>query len=396
LNIQNVNMQEGEMIAKTLSGLEEILAEELSEIGAGDITPMKRSVKFSGDQSILYKSNLLCRTATRILKPIKHFQVGSASELYHNVSQINWSDYMDVDQTISIDSVINYSEFSNSMFVAQKTKDAIADWFRERQGKRPSVEAVNPDIRINVHIKKKNATISLDSSGAPLTHRGYRKKGGKAPLSEVLAAGIIKLTEWDGSSAFIDFMCGSGTFVIEAGLMAKNIASGLNRDNFGFCNWKDFNKKLWEELKSDAKASISSEINCKIVGSDIDPSQVSQAMANTRLAGLAKDIKVECKSLERQRPYASKGIVVINPPYGERMQVSEINELYKNIGDTLKQTFAGYDAYILTSNLEAAKNIGLRATRRFTLYNGPLECRLLKFEIYKGSKKLKKQDDNKS
>lgn len=388
-------MQKNEMIAKTLSGLEEILAEELTAIGAVDVTPMKRSVKFFGDQTILYKANLLCRTATRILKPLKHFQAGSAGELYHNVSHINWSDYMDVDQTISIDSVINYSEFSNSMFVSQKTKDAIADWFRERHGKRPSVDAANPDIRINVHIKKKNATISLDSSGAPLTHRGYRKKGGKAPLSEVLASGIVKLTEWDGSSALIDFMCGSGTFIIEAGLMAKNIAAGLNRANFGFYNWKDFNKKLWEKLKIDAKAGIYSDINCKIVGSDIDPSQVSQAMANVKLAGLAKDIKVECKSMERQRPYASKGIVVINPPYGERMQVSEINELYKTIGDTLKQTFTGYDAYILTSNLNAAKNIGLRATRRIKLYNGPLECRLLKFEIYKGSKKLKKQGDDK-
>ncbi|MFH1701289.1 MAG: THUMP domain-containing protein [Candidatus Zixiibacteriota bacterium] len=384
----------GELIAKTLSGLEEVLANELLEIGATGITPMKRSVRFFGDKSILYKSNLLCRTATRILKPLKRFQAGSAGELYHNVSQINWADYMDVNQTIAIDAVINYSEFSNSMFVAQKAKDAIVDWFRERHGKRPSVDATDPDIRINVHIKKKTATLSLDSSGGPLSHRGYRKESGKAPLSEVLAAGIIRISEWDGSSAFIDFMCGSGTFVIEAGLLAKNIAPGLNRKGFGFFNWKNFDQKLWDDIKRGAKAAISSKLNCIIVGSDIDPVQVSQAMANTKLAGLSKDIKIECKSLERQKPHASRGIVIINPPYGERMPVSEINELYKKIGDALKQTFIGYDAYILTSNLDAAKNIGLRATRRIKLYNGPLECRLLKFEIYKGSKKQKKKDHN--
>ncbi|MEE9443534.1 MAG: THUMP domain-containing protein [candidate division Zixibacteria bacterium] len=396
MKFPNTNILKGEMVAKTLSGLEEVLADELSAIGAADVIPMKRSVRFSGDKSILYKANLTCRTATRILKPVKRFQAGSAGELYHNVSQIDWSDYMDVDQTFAIDAVINYSEFSNSMFVAQKTKDAIADWFRKRQEKRPSVDATDPDIRINVHIKKKTATLSLDSSGGPLSHRGYRKEGGKAPLSEVLAAGIIKMSGWDGSSAFVDFMCGSGTFIIEAGLIAKNIAAGLNREYFGFFNWKDLDKNLWDNIKSQAKASILTQLNCKIVGSDIDPAQVSQTMANIKLAGLSKDIKIECKSLERQKPPASKGIVIINPPYGERMPVSEINELYKKIGDALKQRFIGYDAYILTSNLEAAKNIGLRATRRIKLYNGPLECRLLKFEIYKGSKKQKKQGNNRS
>ncbi|MCK5126106.1 MAG: hypothetical protein KAR42_07605 [candidate division Zixibacteria bacterium] len=377
------------MLAKTLSGLEDLLAAELRSLGASDVKAMNRSAEFFGDKKMLYKANMHCRLATRILKQVKTFNATSSDELYHHVSQIKWDKLMRLSQTFAIDAVINYSEFNNSMFVAQKVKDAIADWFRAKYDKRPSVDIKRPNVRINIHIRAKKATLSLDSSGEALSKRGYRTEAGTAPLGEVLAAGIIELTRWDRASSFIDSMCGSGTFVIEAAQMARNMAPGLTRKGFGFMGWRDYDESILRDLVEEAQAAIKPNLDFKIVGSDIEPARIKEAMANAKRARVGKDIEFVCKSFEKQEPPPAPGVMVINPPYGERMVITRIDEFYTMIGDTLKQNYEGYNAFVLTSNLDSIKHVGLRTSQRVKLFNGPLECRLLKFEMYKGSRKEK-------
>lgn len=375
------------MVAKTLSGLEDVLADELTALGAHDVLPVKRAVEFAGDKRLMYKANLWCRMTTRILRPIKTFRAITGDELYHFASQVDWGEVMSLDQTFAIDAVVQFSEFNNSLFVAQKTKDAIADWFRKRTGKRPSVDVHSPDVRINIHIRGKRATLSLDSSGESLSRRGYRTEGGKAPLSEVLAAGILRLTEWDMASPLIDGMCGSGTFPIEAAQMAANMAPGMTRKGFCFMNWPDYDHALLGELVEEARAAVRMDVPCEIVASDIEADPVRETKANAKRAGVAKIIRVERKAFEVQHPPQGAGMLIVNPPYGERMPVRVINEFYTKIGDTLKQRYNGYNAFIFTGSLKSIKFIGLRSSRRITLFNGPLECRLLKYEMYRGSRK---------
>lgn len=379
------------MVAKTLFGLEEILAEELIALGAENVKPMNRSVEFYGGKELLYKANLWCRTATRILKPIINFKAADEKALYNNVLRIDWRDYLGLDQTFVIDAVISKSGFDNSLYTAQKTKDAIADHFRKKTGRRPSVDLKNPDIRINIYIYRDECTIALDSSGEPLFKRGYRSKTGEAPLNEVLAAGIVLHSGWDQKSPFVDAMCGSGTIVIEAALLARNIAPGLTRETYGFMNWPDFDMDLFKRVHQEARKEIIPVLDFEMVGSDKASKQVQEAAVNARKAGVGRDIVFKQSAIGDLIPPSPPGALIINPPYGGRMSVDDIKVFYQSIGDALKKNFIGYDAYIFTGNPAAAKHIGLRTSRRIEMYNGPIECRLLKFEMYEGSRKTKYQ-----
>jgi putative N6-adenine-specific DNA methylase len=380
------------MIAKTLFGLEDILAEELTALGARDVKPMNRSVEFYGGKKLLYKANLWCRTATRILKPIFNFKAVDEKELYNKILKIDWPNYLGLDQTFVVDAVISKSGFDNSLYVAQKTKDAIADHFRKKTGRRPSVDLKNPDIRINIYIYRDECTIALDSSGEPLFKRGYRSKTGKAPLNEVLAAGIVLHSGWDRKSAFVDAMCGSGTIIIEAALLARNLAPGLIRETYGFMNWADFDMDLFKRIHQEAREEIIPMLDFEMVGSDKASQQVQDASANARKAGVGRDIVFQQSAIHDLIPPSPPGAIIINPPYGGRMSVDDIRIFYRSIGDALKKNFIDYDAFIFTGNLAAAKHIGLRTSRRIEMYNGPIECRLLKFEMYKGSRKTKYQN----
>ncbi len=380
------------MIAKTLFGLEDILADELTALGAQDVKTLNRSVEFYGDDKLLYKANLWCRTATRILKPIFNFKVRNEHALYSEVFKINWRDYFNLNQTFSIDAIINDSVFNNSLFAAQKTKDAIADYFRQKTGRRPSVDVRNPDVKINLYIYRDDCSLALDSSGEPLFKRGYRDRTGEAPLNEILAAGMVLHSGWDKKSPLVDAMCGSGTIVIEAALMARNIAPGLSRERFGFMNWPGFDKFLFRKIQDEAYESIKPKLDFEMVGSDMASEQIQVATDNARRARVGRDIVFKQSEFNDFVPPDPPGTLIINPPYGKRMSVKDITIFYQSIGDTLKQNFSGYDAYIFTGNLDAAKHIGLRASRKIEMYNGPIECRLLKFEMYQGSVKTKYQN----
>jgi len=377
------------LVATTLFGLEDILADELKSLGAKSIRVMNRSVSFNGGRNMIYRANLWCRTAIRILRTIKTFRVSSDTGFYKNILDIDWSKFLSPDGTLAVDAVINNSVFDNSHYVAQRVKDAVVDRFRKETGRRPSVDLANPGLRINLYLKEDRAVLSLDSSGESLHRRGYRRETGEAPINEVLAAGILALTEWDMKSSLIDPMCGSGTFVIEAAMMARNIAPGLNRNSFGFMNWKDYDSTIFQKLYREAKVAILQDITAEIVGSDISRTGLTQARANARRAGVESCIKFEQETIENQNPPPPPGIMVANPPYGERMKRDDIIDLYSLIGDALKKKYNGFNAFVFTGNLEAAKNIGLRTSRRIKLYNGPLESRLLKFEMYQGTKKNK-------
>ncbi len=369
------------LVAKTVSGLEQALADELSILGAKNIRILNRAVSFDGDMEMMYLSNYTCRTALRILKPILTFKVREQDDLYKSIKKFPWEDLFEPLFTFAIDSVIHDSVFTNSQFVSLKAKDAIVDRLREAWGRRPSVNLDEPDIRINVHLQKQECTLSLDSSGGSLHKRGYRKSTGLAPLNEVLAAGMILLSGWDKKSLLTDPMCGSGTLLIEAAMMARNIPSGHYRKDFGFTKWKDFDAELWHRLKEKADAKIT-ECKAKILGSDQSSKAIQQATENLRHAKLMNDIKLQVASFESLKPAKEHGWVVTNPPYDERMQVVDMIAFYKSIGDVLKKKFTGYQAWIISSDLKALKFIGLHPSKKITLYNGPLECRFVRFELY--------------
>lgn len=388
-----------QMIAKTFFGLEEVLAEELKNIGAENVEPISRAVSFKGDLSIMYKANYLCYTAIRILKPIATFTVGNEEDLYNEIKKIDWWDYMDVKQTLAIDAVLSYSQITHSKFAALKSKDAVVDKFRDKFGERPSVDPINPDLRINIHIYRENCTVSLDSSGSSLHKRGYRIAVDKAPVNEVLAAGMIKLSGWDGKTNLIDPMCGSGTILIEAALQAFGVAAGYYRKDFGFKHWKDYDAELWGKIQDDALDN-QKDFEYRIIGSDRSYKAISIAEENLKSARLHKDIELRKSSLEDLTFPISEGVMITNPPYDERLDEDDIKGLYQMIGDQMKQKFKGFNCWILSGNLEVLKFVGLRPSRKIVMYNGAIECRFAKFEIYSGSKKGKymnkgeKKDDS--
>ncbi len=380
--------QNFKMTAKTFSGLEGVLKKELVNLGASDVNEGNRVVEFSGDKTLLYRANFHLRTALKILKPIAEFKVQNEQELYNAIQTINWSEYFDVNNTFAVDSVVHSPNFPHSKYVALKVKDAIVDQFREKFKKRPYVETEDPDIQINVHISNTLCTISLDSSGESLHKRGYRVKSTKAPLNEVLAAGMILLSGWDLKSNFIDPMCGSGTLIIEAAMIANGIPPGIYRKKFAFETWKDFDPVLFEDIYEEE--SENSAFNPKIIGSDNSEIAIRIAKENISNAALKRKIDISITPIENYKPPdKNKGVVITNPPYGERLKKNEINKFYKTLGDLFKNEYAGYTIWMLSSNFDAIKNIGLKPSTKLTLFNGPLECKFLKFDIYEGSKKTK-------
>jgi len=374
--------------AKSLAGFEEILAEELRGVGAKEIVIGHRAVFFKGDDEVLYKANLMCRTAIKILKPIREFLVSSEEDLYNKIKKINWLNYLSLNETFRIDATTSSDLFTHSKFVALKTKDAIADFFREKTEKRPSVDTLRPNLRVNIHIKDKQCTVSIDSSGESLSKRGYRTNANLAPISEALAAGLILQTGWKGETDFYDPMCGSGTILIEAAMIAHNIPPGYYRKEFGFELWREFDRELWAEIFTQAERNIKSP-NIKIQGSDIDWDAVKVAKSNISNAELSDYIEVKKFPFEKSMPDEAKALVVMNPPYGERLKMEDLQAFYKSIGDKLKQDYQNKDVWIITSNMDALKAIGLKTSRRINLKNGSLDSKFVKYELYRGSKKGK-------
>jgi putative N6-adenine-specific DNA methylase len=376
-----------ELTATTLFGLEEVLADELNQLGARQVEVGTRAVTFRGDMRLVYEANLWCRTAIRILRPFASFRARDEKELYRKVSSIDWTDYLDVSQTLLINSVVSQSTFEHSLYVSQLTKDAIVDQFRRRYDKRPSVDVLRPDVRLNLHMYENQVTLSLDASGDSLHRRGYRLQTNVAPLNEVLAAGIILLTGWDKKKTFIDPMCGSGTLVAEAAMIARNIAPGLYRQDYAFMRWKDYDATLYRQVYQEAVKREISGPAATIIGSDLEPDYIRAARKNLENAELENYVELQVTDIREIAPPATPGVLVTNPPYGERINADDLNILYKQIGDVLKSKLEGWDAFIFTGNLEAAKHIGLKTSRRIPLYNGKIECRLFKYELYRGSSK---------
>lgn len=369
------------LLAKTISGLEPVLAKELEALGATEVKILKRAVSFIGDTCLLQKANYSCRTALRILKPLFEFTITEQKDLYTNINSYPWEDILGPESSISIDAVISYTVFTNSQFVAQKSKDAIVDRFRDKFGQRPNVDLENPDMRINVHLFKDLCSISLDSSGQSLHKRGYRKSTGAAPINEVLAAGLVQLSGWDLTTPLFDPMCGSGTLIIEAAMLAKSIPCGYFRKEFGFMRWRDFDETLWNKVKAEADSRIS-PLTMQFFGSDRAGRAIESTRENLSFTGLTNDVTLETISFEECTPPVEKGFILCNPPYDERIRIDDTIAFNKMIGDTLKRKFKGYTAWFISSDLESIKFIGLKPSRKIVVFNGPLECRFVKFELY--------------
>lgn len=376
------------MIAKTMYGLEEVLAEELRALGAKDVTPINRAVAFTGTMQTLYKANYACRTALAILKPFAEFEANNEQELYDNIYKIKWEQILDVDCKFFIESAANSKIFTNSYYAALKMKDAIVDRFRRMFGRRPTIDTENADYKFNIHINANKVTLLMNSSGESLHKRGYRQGVGIAPINEVLAAGLIQLSGWKADCHFFDPMCGSGTILIEAAMYANNIPAQYYRKKFGFMRWKEFNNSEWKGVKERLDRGIR-EFEYEIWGSDIDPTVIDQAEKNLRFAKLHHDVCLFPNSFEFQDAPEGECMIITNPPYGERISVEDITNLYSMIGDRFKSFGDGKTAWLITSDFRAMKSIGLKTSRKIQLYNGALECRFLKFELYDGSKKAK-------
>jgi putative N6-adenine-specific DNA methylase len=375
------------MTAQTMFGLEQVLAKELLKLGAREITELNRAVSFTGDLGFLYKANLCLRTALRVLVPIQSFDLHSQQDLYDGMRAIEWERFMEPGDTLAVHSTLNTPHFDHSQFVAQKAKDAIVDRFRDRTGQRPSVDLELPTLSIHLYLDHDRCHVSLDSSGGSLHKRGYRDKTNLAPINEVLAAGLVLLSGWDRRSNFVDPMCGSGTLLIEAAMYAANIPPGYYRPQFGFQRWNDFDADLWETIFDSAVERINNE-KPVILGGEISRNVHRKAIANIHEAKLEDSIVVRNCAFADLEPPEGRGTLILNPPYGERMdQDEDIDAVYRMIGDTFKKKWAGYEAWVITSNLEAAKHIHLTPKPRIKLFNGPLECRFMRYELYSGSRR---------
>lgn len=379
------------MLAKTFKGLEEVLAQELIELGANDVQLERRAVSFRGDKALLYRANFCLRTAIRILVPIASFKAKDTDALYNQLLKLDWSRYMTVNSTFAIDATVYSESFRNSRFVTYRVKDAIVDYWQERAHQRPNVSVQSPDLTINVHIANEQVTLSLDSSGESLHKRGYRVATTEAPINEVLAAGMLRLAGWQGQSDFYDPMCGSGTLLIEAALMARNIAPGVFRSSFAFEKWPDFDADLWNDIYNDD--SQEREFTHRIYGSDASYYAIQQAAKNVKSAGLQKDIELHQIRMEEINHkfetinHQSSPMVMLNPPYGERLKSNkEMEDLYGAIGTALKHQFTGATAWIISSNTVAMKCIGLKPSKKYHLLNGELDCQFNKYELFNGKR----------
>lgn len=384
-------MENFKMVAKTLFGFEEILVKELELLGATRVSAGTRMVQFYGDKGFMYKANLALRTALKILKPIHEFKATNEHALYQGIQNIDWSAIISEKQSFVVDATVHSDHFKNSLFVALKTKDAIVDQFRAQSGTRPDVDKLHPDVRVNIHIQKEICTVSLDSSGASLHHRGYRTATNIAPINEVLAAGMLLLSGWDGQSDFLDPMCGSGTLLVEAAMIACNIPPNINRKEFAFEKWKDWDSDLYEKIEDSLLKKIR-EFHHTITGFDKAPSAVAKAKDNARNANLDDYISIRLENFfESEKSTEGKLHMVFNPPYGERLDI-HLERFYREVGDTLKQHYPDTQAWFITGNLEALKFVGLKPSRKIKLFNGKLEARLVRYDMYAGSKRTKFQN----
>jgi putative N6-adenine-specific DNA methylase len=374
------------MVAKTFAGLENVLADELRELGAGDVKVLRRAVGFTGDDEILYKANYLSRTALRILVLIDKFDIKNEEDLYNRVAKTNWSEYMDKDNTFAIDAVVFNSCMTHTQYASLKMKDAIVDQFRRKFGTRPDVDTDKPELRLSIHIENNHCLLYLDSSGSSLNKRGYRIGATEAPINEVLAAGLIRLSGWDAKSNFVDPMCGSGTILIEAAMLACNIPAGYYRRYFCFISWKTFNAEVWKKVTSESEANII-EPGIEILGSDISADSIEIATMNIKNAKLHHDITLKVCPMQESVAPEGGGVMITNPPYDERLEIEDSIGLYKEIGNTFKSSYQGYNAWLISSNTEAMRYVGLYPAEKFFLFNGSLECAYAKYEIYEGSRK---------
>lgn len=384
-SLSSICMKEFQMIAKTFFGLEEVLARELTELGANDVEIGRRMVSFSGDKELMYRANFSLRTALRILKPIAHFKATTPEQVYDEVYKIDWLKYLDVHKTFAVDSVVYSDNFRHSKFVAYKVKDAIVDFFHDKRGQRPNISVSNPDLRLHIHIADCACTLSLDSSGDSLHRRGYRQEAVEAPLNEVLAAGMVLLSGWKGECDLIDPMCGSGTILIEAALIAKNMAPGLFRKQYAFEKWDDFDAELFDYIYNDDSGERT--FTHAIRGYDIDRKAVGKALLNVKAAGMSDCITVEQADFKDFTQPQQKSIIITNPPYGERITTPNLFATYAMIGERLKHAFIGNDAWVISYREELFEKIGLKPSIKIPLYNGALECELRRYQIFDGRMK---------
>ena len=376
-------MSQQQFFATTAKGVEEVLAAELERLGVPDVVAEGGGVRFAGGLEAAYRANLWLRSASRVLMPLAEFACETPEELYQGARGIPWTEYLTPTMTLAVDCNLRDSTLTHSGFVALKTKDAIVDELRDRLGSRPNVDTKDPDLRVNVRLFRNRCTVSLDCSGTPLDRRGYRLDRHEAPLKENLAAALVELSGWDGSSPFLDPMCGTGTIAIEAALKALRVPPGLLRAGFGFQRWPGFDRRLWERLVEEARQGMLTTLPAPVLGSDISHSAVAMANENARRAGVGGKLSLGRGEIAELSPPPGPGVLIFNPPYGKRLGEEEaLKPLYKEIGDVMKKRCKGYTAYLFTGNLELAKCVGLKASRRIVLYNGPIECRLLKYEMY--------------
>ncbi|MEO8760532.1 MAG: class I SAM-dependent RNA methyltransferase [Bacteroidia bacterium] len=370
------------MIATTTLGLEEVLVTELAKLGAKNIEQHNRAVSFYGDEGFMYKANLCLRTAIRVLKPLTSGKAQNEHELYDLIDSISWDKFLSLNQTLAVTAALNTEYFNHSQYVAQKCKDAIVDQFRSKTGERPSVDRENPDFSLYVYIFNDEVNIMLDSSGTPLYKRGYRIDTNLAPINESLAAGLVLLSGWDGRLPLYDPMCGSGTILIEAALIAANVPPGYFRQSYGFKNWPDFDQELFDKIYESAISKINDN-KPVLLGTDISPNVLKKAKANAASANVNEMITFkQADFLETAFGEEKKYTIIMNPPYGERMNKDDIKMLYKSIGDTFKHKYKGSSAWIISSNMDALKSVGLKTSRKLHLYNGGLPCKFHKFEMY--------------
>lgn len=375
---------EFDIIVKTFQGLEEVLARELIHLGCNNVEIQRRAVRCTANKALLYKANLWLRTAIRILIPIATFKASNYDMVYQEIKAIDWSRYMTIDNTFAVESTVYSDDFRHSHFVTYRVKDAIVDFFKEKYQQRPNVDAGNPDMLINIHIAQQTCTVSLDSSGESLHKRGYRAEQTEAPLSEVLAAGMILLSGWHGECDFIDPMCGSGTLLIEAALIALNIPPGIFRSQFQFERWHDFDEELFNDIYNDE--SQSTPFEHRILGGDQSLRAIQIANTNIKSAGLSKYIQVETKQMEAWKSPDAPAMILFNPPYGERLLTENLLDLYAMMGKTLKHTFAGNTAWVISSNMECLDHIGLKPAKRIHLMNGAIPCEFRKYELFAGKR----------
>ncbi|MBR5456936.1 MAG: RNA methyltransferase [Bacteroidaceae bacterium] len=385
-------MGEFEMIAKTFQGLEEVLAKELVALGANNVQLGRRMVSFTGDKALMYKANFHLRTAVRILKPIMNFKAADADEVYEFIKKVEWEQYLDSRSTFSVDAVVYSDVFRHSKFVAYRVKDAIADYFNEKYGERPSVRLNNPDLIFHIHIAGEECTLAFDSSGESLHRRGYRVETGAAPINEVLAAGMIMLTGWNGECDFIDPMCGSGTIPIEAALIARNIAPGVYRKGYAFEKWNDFDSELFKSIYDDDSAER--EFKHKIYGYDVDGRMVACARRNVKSAMMGDIVEIECRDIKDFVEPQERALMIVNPPYGERLVLENLLGVYKELGSRLKHAFQGNEAWIISSSYDCFDQVGLKASARIPLYNGDLDCEFRKYELFQGKYKGFRDEGN--